>query len=86
MVILLTSVDVLQREKDHIEGFAAEVAWVTHAYDILPLDIRIMLHVSNLIITAEILLSRRRLLSAPPQRLSCTHTMPRYVFEIHASV
>lgn len=22
----------LQREKDHIEGFAAEVAWVTHAY------------------------------------------------------
>ena len=23
--------DVLEREKDHIEGFAAEVAWVTHA-------------------------------------------------------
>jgi prolyl-tRNA synthetase len=30
---------VLQREKDHIEGFAAEVAWVTHAYD-LPFDQR----------------------------------------------
>jgi hypothetical protein len=29
---LFVSEDVLQREKDHIEGFAAEVAWVTHAY------------------------------------------------------
>ncbi|KAL2829256.1 hypothetical protein BDW59DRAFT_38481 [Aspergillus cavernicola] len=28
---LFVSEDVLQREKDHIEGFAAEVAWVTHA-------------------------------------------------------
>jgi prolyl-tRNA synthetase len=31
---LFVSEDVLQREKDHIEGFAAEVAWVTHAYAI----------------------------------------------------
>lgn len=30
---LFVSEDVLNREKDHIEGFAAEVAWVTHAYD-----------------------------------------------------
>lgn len=29
---LFVSEDVLQKEKDHIEGFAAEVAWVTHAY------------------------------------------------------
>lgn len=29
---LFVSEDVLKREKDHIEGFAAEVAWVTHAY------------------------------------------------------
>ena len=28
---LFVSEDVLTREKDHIEGFAAEVAWVTHA-------------------------------------------------------
>ena len=28
---LFVSQDVLEREKDHIEGFAAEVAWVTHA-------------------------------------------------------
>ena len=28
---LFVSEDVLSREKDHIEGFAAEVAWVTHA-------------------------------------------------------
>lgn len=28
---LFVSEDVLQREKAHIEGFAAEVAWVTHA-------------------------------------------------------
>ncbi|KAF7714303.1 Proline--tRNA ligase [Penicillium ucsense] len=28
---LFVTEDVLQREKDHIEGFAAEVAWVTHA-------------------------------------------------------
>ncbi|THC93789.1 hypothetical protein EYZ11_006735 [Aspergillus tanneri] len=28
---LFVSEDVLKREKDHIEGFAAEVAWVTHA-------------------------------------------------------
>ncbi|GAB1193826.1 ribose-phosphate pyrophosphokinase 1 [Aspergillus pseudonomiae] len=28
---LFVSEDVLNREKDHIEGFAAEVAWVTHA-------------------------------------------------------
>ncbi|KAJ5246478.1 prolyl-tRNA synthetase [Penicillium chermesinum] len=28
---LFVSEDVLQKEKDHIEGFAAEVAWVTHA-------------------------------------------------------
>ena len=27
---LFISQDNLQREKDHIEGFAAEVAWVTH--------------------------------------------------------
>ncbi|KAK5245235.1 ribose-phosphate pyrophosphokinase 1, partial [Exophiala xenobiotica] len=27
---LFVSEDVLSREKDHIEGFAAEVAWVTH--------------------------------------------------------
>lgn len=29
---MFVSQDVLEREKDHIEGFAAEVAWVTHAY------------------------------------------------------
>ncbi|EER45770.1 prolyl-tRNA synthetase [Histoplasma capsulatum var. duboisii H88] len=28
---LFVSEDVLKKEKDHIEGFAAEVAWVTHA-------------------------------------------------------
>lgn len=28
---LFVSEDVLNREKAHIEGFAAEVAWVTHA-------------------------------------------------------
>ena len=28
---LFVSEDVLQKEKAHIEGFAAEVAWVTHA-------------------------------------------------------
>ncbi|KAI5308911.1 ribose-phosphate pyrophosphokinase 1, partial [Ascosphaera atra] len=28
---LFVSEDVLTKEKDHIEGFAAEVAWVTHA-------------------------------------------------------
>jgi prolyl-tRNA synthetase len=38
---LFVSEDVLQREKDHIEGFAAEVAWVTHAYD-SPFDQRCM--------------------------------------------
>ena len=27
---LFISQDNLQREKDHIEGFAAEVAWITH--------------------------------------------------------
>jgi prolyl-tRNA synthetase len=31
---LFVSEDVLQKEKDHIEGFAAEVAWVTHAYGV----------------------------------------------------
>jgi len=31
---MFVSQDVLEKEKDHIEGFAAEVAWVTHAYDI----------------------------------------------------
>lgn len=30
---MFVSEDVLNREKDHIEGFAAEVAWVTHAGD-----------------------------------------------------
>ncbi|KAL8967209.1 MAG: hypothetical protein Q9183_003024 [Haloplaca sp. 2 TL-2023] len=30
---LFVSQDVLEREKAHIEGFAAEVAWVTHAGD-----------------------------------------------------
>jgi prolyl-tRNA synthetase len=29
---MFVSEDVLKREKDHIEGFAAEVAWVTHAW------------------------------------------------------
>lgn len=29
---MFVSQDVLEKEKDHIEGFAAEVAWVTHAY------------------------------------------------------
>lgn len=32
---LFVSEDVLTKEKDHVEGFAAEVAWVTHAYEIL---------------------------------------------------
>ncbi|KAI9039664.1 proline--tRNA ligase [Aspergillus affinis] len=32
---LFVSEDVLKREKDHIEGFAAEVAWVTHASDLI---------------------------------------------------
>jgi len=30
---MFVSQDVLEKEKDHIEGFAAEVAWVTHAGD-----------------------------------------------------
>lgn len=34
---LFVSEDVLNREKDHIEGFAAEVAWVTHAYETVSL-------------------------------------------------
>jgi prolyl-tRNA synthetase len=29
---LFVSAKVLEREKDHIEGFAPEVAWVTRAY------------------------------------------------------
>jgi prolyl-tRNA synthetase len=29
---MFISEDVLNKEKDHIEGFAPEVAWVTHAY------------------------------------------------------
>jgi hypothetical protein len=29
---MFVSEDVLKKEKDHIEGFATEVAWVTHAY------------------------------------------------------
>ncbi|BDD55198.1 ribose-phosphate pyrophosphokinase 1 [Monascus purpureus] len=37
---LFVSEDVLKREKDHIEGFAAEVAWVTHAGS-TPLDRKI---------------------------------------------
>jgi prolyl-tRNA synthetase len=28
---LFVSEDVLNKEKEHIKGFAAEVAWVTHA-------------------------------------------------------
>lgn len=32
---MFVSQDVLEREKDHIEGFAAEVAWVTHAYVVI---------------------------------------------------
>lgn len=28
---MFVSSDVLEREKDHIEGFAPEVAWVTRA-------------------------------------------------------
>lgn len=34
---MFVSQDVLEREKDHIEGFAAEVAWVTHAYVVVHL-------------------------------------------------
>ena len=35
---LFVSEDVLTKEKDHVEGFAAEVAWVTHAYeDLFPI-------------------------------------------------
>lgn len=29
---MFVSAKVLEREKDHIEGFAPEVAWVTKAY------------------------------------------------------
>ena len=38
---MFVSQEILEREKDHIEGFAAEVAWVTHAWvlaDILSLQ------------------------------------------------
>lgn len=34
---MFVSAKVLEREKNHIEGFSPEVAWVTRAYDNLPL-------------------------------------------------
>jgi prolyl-tRNA synthetase len=40
---MFVSEDVLKREKDHIEGFAAEVAWVTHAWVLWNRHIRKML-------------------------------------------
>lgn len=32
---MFISAKVLEREKDHIEGFSPEVAWVTRAYEAL---------------------------------------------------
>jgi prolyl-tRNA synthetase len=69
---LFVSEDVLQREKDHIEGFAAEVAWVTHAYGS---DEELRLKSAKLTLTTEaLLLSRKRLPSVLHPKRSCTPT------------
>lgn len=73
---LFVSEDVLKREKDHIEGFAAEVAWVTHAYVIFYDSAWLIPRYSNLGLIVARPLSRRRSLSVPPRRLSCTPTTP----------
>jgi prolyl-tRNA synthetase len=36
---MFVSAKVLEREKDHIEGFAPEVAWVTKAYVLMHIPI-----------------------------------------------
>jgi prolyl-tRNA synthetase len=39
---MFISAKSLEREKDHIEGFSPEVAWVTRAYDRLSHSIAIL--------------------------------------------
>ena len=76
---LFVSEDVLTKEKDHVEGFAAEVAWVTHAYEgPLPCCFHHDLsHCSMLISFPEArLLLRERLPSVPHRKLLCTLTTP----------
>ena len=46
---MFVSKDVLKKEKDHIEGFAAEVAWVTHALRDLCVEGRA--HLAGILIT-----------------------------------
>ena len=73
---LFVSEDVLKREKDHIEGFAAEVAWVTHAYALpsFPPSVANELRFSDITNLVDRPLSRKRSLSVRPRRLSCTPT------------
>lgn len=74
---MFVSAKVLEREKDHIEGFAPEVAWVTRAC--VP---------SSHLLTEQSLIHSRAVVSltwrsrspfVPRPRRSCTHTTPRFV-------
>ena len=69
---LFVSEDVLQREKAHIEGFAAEVAWVTHAWVYKIYNPELYLAKS---LTAGPRSLTRRLQYVQHQRRSCIHTM-----------
>ena len=45
---MFVSAKVLEKEKDHIEGFAPEVAWVTRAYETFAiLSVTLHLHRSS---------------------------------------
>ena len=65
---MFVSASVLEREKDHVEGFSPEVAWVTRAYEpissLSPLSL-LTAHIG------ENQSLRNPLLSARPQRRSC---------------
>lgn len=73
---LFVSEDVLQREKDHIKGFAPEVAWVTHGYDIHNPQICLLRWVTDFhfFFTEAQPHWRRGLASVLPRKPSCTPT------------
>jgi hypothetical protein len=69
---MFVSQKVLEREKDHIEGFSPEVAWVTRAYVyFMPIDREIVLVLTDHSDAVASQISKNPSRSVPLQRLPC---------------
>jgi prolyl-tRNA synthetase len=82
---MFVSSKVLEREKDHIEGFSPEVAWVTKALvKKTPFSSRVTTEI--VCVSAGVLISKNRSLSAQHLKLQCTPVCIAYsICYVHRS-